>query len=439
MLEALCRLYYREADWDGSWWGTRPDTSGPYYKRDAWDQTEKISHSLRDCLAKADDGTLRFLLEKLELYKINLPDLLPGLIQSVYQKPQLRPVVVELAAKAQALSSQEISFLESVVLDRQAGGELRERAFHGFQRGGGPPEFTDAAVGVLARLSNQGMADTVANRLRDGYIHDPAQTENVSEFEKLAWSGGPGRSELAFAMLAEIAMSEDSKHSHMAQEAIKVAWKSAKAVNLLQAVGETHADCYLAEVRSLLKDPQPDVAVAAAEALREMPTVENSQKGPRDHIIARLPYEQVVREATSAVGDPKAGARLFEKLSCVKCHTTLKGEPLKGPFLGDITARYKKPEIIESILRPSAQIAQGFTTTTLEMKDGSDYDGFVVLESGDEIELRNLAGARVLQKKDIVKRGTGTKSIMPEGLADQLTPEELASLLAFLQSLNPKS
>ncbi len=57
----------------------------------------------------------------------------------------------------------------------------------------------------------------------------------------------------------------------------------------------------------------------------------------------------------------------------VKCHTTSKSEPLKGPFLGDITVRYKKPEIIESILRPNAQIAQGFVTTTLEMKDGSDW------------------------------------------------------------------
>ena len=29
---ALCRLAYREADWDGTWWMTRPDTTGPYYK-----------------------------------------------------------------------------------------------------------------------------------------------------------------------------------------------------------------------------------------------------------------------------------------------------------------------------------------------------------------------------------------------------------------------
>ena len=95
-------------------------------------------------------------------------------------------------------------------------------------------------------------------------------------------------------------------------------------------------------------------------------------------------------EAVKIPGDPKAGAQFFEKLGCVKCHTTSKNEPLKGPFLGDIFARHKRPEIIESILRPSAQIAQGFTPYTIETKDGTDYDGFIVRESGDEIELRNL-------------------------------------------------
>ncbi len=39
ILKALCRLYFREADWDGSWWTTRPDTSGPYYKPVTWDQS----------------------------------------------------------------------------------------------------------------------------------------------------------------------------------------------------------------------------------------------------------------------------------------------------------------------------------------------------------------------------------------------------------------
>ena len=45
--EALCRLDHREGEYTGDWWGTRPDTSGPYYKPVAWDQTARIEQALR--------------------------------------------------------------------------------------------------------------------------------------------------------------------------------------------------------------------------------------------------------------------------------------------------------------------------------------------------------------------------------------------------------
>ena len=218
-------------------------------------------------------------------------------------------------------------------------------------------------------------------------------------------------------------------------------WKSPHVVSLLRAIGMMQADNYTAQARSFLNDSaRTDVVVRreVRELSRLTANNDTPQTSPRKNTIATMAYAQVVAEASKIPGDPKLGAQFFEKLGCVKCHTTSKSEPLKGPFLGDIAARYQRPEIIESILRPSAQIAQGFTSTTLETKDGSEYDGFIVRESGDEIEIRNLLGATVVAKKDIVKRGTRPTSIMPEGLADQLTPADLASLLAYLQSLNPK-
>lgn len=441
-LDALCRLYYREADWDGSWWGTRPDTSGPYYNRVTWDQSEKIARALRDFVSKADDGTLRFLLEKFELYKINLPDLLPALIQTATEKPALRSVVVALATKAPQLSDETTSFLEQVALDANADADLRARAFGGLQHALSQQPAFDAAVRVLLTLRQTQGAEKLSKTLWDGFVRDPRLGGSVAQFQKLAMSQQPAQSVLGFAALLEISANKNASQParDAARQTIQSAWKSSQVQCLIRAVGEQHFIEYVADVRSCLSDARPDVAAAAAESLQQLaPGEAVAQNAIRNNTIARLPYDEVVRETCDATGDAKLGAQLFEKLSCVKCHTTSKSEPLKGPFLGDITARYKKPEIIESILRPSAQIAQGFVTATFEMKDGSDYDGFIVRESGDEVEIRNLAGAIVLAKKAVVKRGTSKTSIMPEGLADQLTPEELASLLAYLQSLNPKS
>ena len=87
-------------------------------------------------------------------------------------------------------------------------------------------------------------------------------------------------------------------------------------------------------------------------------------------------------------------------------------------------------------MKPSAKIAQGFEPQKIATVDGRTYEGFVVRESGDEVELRDAQGsAIVVPKKDIDARAKGQLSIMPTGLADPLTIHDFASLLAYLESL----
>ena len=93
----------------------------------------------------------------------------------------------------------------------------------------------------------------------------------------------------------------------------------------------------------------------------------------------------------------------------------------------------------ESILKPSAKIAQGFETQKIALSSGQVYEGFVVREAGDELEMRNSAGAvTILSKKEIEERGKSELSVMPQGLIDPLTPHDLASMIAYLESLKGK-
>ena len=90
----------------------------------------------------------------------------------------------------------------------------------------------------------------------------------------------------------------------------------------------------------------------------------------------------------------------------------------------------------ESILKPSAKIAQGFETQWFKDKEDEDYEGFVTRDAGDEIDIRNILGVTVtLKKSDIKERGKREISVMPEALVAKLTPQELASILAYLESL----
>ena len=138
-------------------------------------------------------------------------------------------------------------------------------------------------------------------------------------------------------------------------------------------------------------------------------------------------------------GDAKRGRELFARQGCVACHTTSAEETPKGPFLGGIATRYSRAELCESILQPNAKIAQGFETQWFKTRDDEEMEGFVTREGGDDLDVRNIVGlTTTLAKKNIAERGKRETSMMPVGLADKLTPSELAALLAFLESSKAK-
>ena len=135
------------------------------------------------------------------------------------------------------------------------------------------------------------------------------------------------------------------------------------------------------------------------------------------------------------------GKALFTSLSCVRCHTTDTHEEAKGPYLGDVGTKFDAKYIVESVLHPSAKIAQGFSTmrllaTDANGKNSTEYIGFVTRESGDEVQMRDPTGkVMTVNKTHITKRETLPGSMMPDGLTDALSLEDFRSLLAYLQSL----
>ncbi len=82
LLTALIRLYFREAEWDGSSWGTRPDTTGPYYKKATWEESPRLEQAVRAELAKAAPGEMRFIAAQLQRHSVVWDDL-PQLASSV--------------------------------------------------------------------------------------------------------------------------------------------------------------------------------------------------------------------------------------------------------------------------------------------------------------------------------------------------------------------
>ncbi|MFN9718015.1 MAG: discoidin domain-containing protein [Planctomycetota bacterium] len=175
-----------------------------------------------------------------------------------------------------------------------------------------------------------------------------------------------------------------------------------------------------------------DVAMKAEEKAIVLPKAD-----PNDpNVIANLAFDMIAQRAAATPGDPEKGKALFKQQSCINCHTFANGQQPKGPHLVDIGRRYKRAELIESIVQPGKKIAQGFDTWAFAMADGKVYTGFVVLESAETVTLRDATGiSRDLIQDDIDDRVKQELSMMPNGIVGNLSPEQLADLIAYLESL----
>ncbi len=221
-----------------------------------------------------------------------------------------------------------------------------------------------------------------------------------------------------------------------ARKDIEAAWQGQSVANLLWAIGATEAVGYRERIQPFVNVPSPDIRAAAEFAATHSRATATAVTAA---LVSTIPYEELPARVGAVTGDVEVGRTLFTRQGCAACHTASPEETEKGPYLGGIATRYSRAELIESILRPGAKIAQGFATNFFDTTDGRHLEGFVVREGGADVVIRDLAGTETTLRKDQIKaRGVREGSIMPPGLGDTLTVQELASLLAYLGSTGGK-
>ncbi len=439
VLLTLCRLAHQEAPYTGDWWGTRPDTSGPYYKAVAWSETDRILSALQQELESGEAVFVKSLLPQLRRHKLDLPGTEARIVKlAAEDKLFFATAVGLLSPGASRLSVEAAQLLEVAATIDKSNSELRATALRGLQRRIDQPAVFDSAVRSFAEVTEAEQGSDVG-KAWDEFVREPRLAQVVNPLIQAAESPDAGTRELAYAALAYLSespqVSKDSRDA--ALRAVEQAWTvPAAAVSLLRAIGRSKLEAQILQIPLHLKAEDAAVRTAAEYAFKRLELDQEPPIDPKKPLLGKLEFDQVVAQTVPIKGDAKYGQRLFTRQGCVACHTVSPSESLKGPLLLDITKRYKRHEIIESIVKPSAKIAQGFEGQFFVTTNGKVYDGFVVRESGEEIELRNIAGiATILKKDDIEERGKRELSVMPLGLADKLNAEQLAAILAYLESL----
>ncbi len=137
-------------------------------------------------------------------------------------------------------------------------------------------------------------------------------------------------------------------------------------------------------------------------------------------------------------GDVSKGRAIFERAesSCVLCHRVGDKGADFGPGLAEIGSKLPKEALYESIISPNAGVSMGFETWQLTLKDGSAALGIIRSETADEVIVALPGGATTkVAKNSIAKRDKLPTSMMPSGLNQALSKDDLVDLVAYLASL----
>jgi putative heme-binding domain-containing protein len=187
------------------------------------------------------------------------------------------------------------------------------------------------------------------------------------------------------------------------------------------------------------KDRAPIAGITKAPAARptkkKQPKVNLNKIKNADGQVGKMGVEDVLIALNEIKGDPAKGKGLFTQQGCIACHTLDKSEPAKGPYMGQVGAIMNREQIAMAILRPNAEISQGFKTVMITMNDGQAHVGFVTERLNDQVEIRDIAGqVKRLKPADIKAEVLLEKSMMPEGLANGMSLVDFVSLVKFLES-----
>ncbi|WP_236622390.1 DUF7133 domain-containing protein [Novipirellula maiorica] len=136
-------------------------------------------------------------------------------------------------------------------------------------------------------------------------------------------------------------------------------------------------------------------------------------------------------------GDPVRGLQVFRssKAACSGCHRIGYVGANIGPELTRIGSTRTPDALMEAVLFPSARQEQSYQATRVLTLDGQVFTGLVRGHSGEGFELQLTAERTVkLDHRDVELSEPSEISIMPAGLADQLSDQELSDLMALLRS-----
>jgi len=160
--------------------------------------------------------------------------------------------------------------------------------------------------------------------------------------------------------------------------------------------------------------------------------------GPIDHVAldekAYKKYKSLLSDKTISEANAGQGLLVFKR-TCAPCHKMYGEGGIIGPELTG-SNRSNLDYLLGNILDPSGEIQDDYKMVVVTTRDGRTYVGNISKETERQITLRIVGqDAVVVNKSDIQTKEVTPVSMMPSGLLENLSDNEVTDLMAYLRTI----
>lgn len=183
----------------------------------------------------------------------------------------------------------------------------------------------------------------------------------------------------------------------------------------------------LTQLETLLKPFSPEARRPAQPLLDTLQSAAKDQTERLKTLLAHLDG-----------GNIQAGRDIFvnKRAACTACHRVGDSGGKIGPDLTKVGERRSQRDLLEAVLYPSASVGQGYETYVIQTSGGQTVTGLVTRRTADALFLRTPDQKDIrLATADIEQMKPSPVSIMPAGLENTMTNDQLRDLIAYLRSL----
>jgi putative membrane-bound dehydrogenase-like protein len=287
---------------------------------------------------------------------------------------------------------------------------------------------------LRSQVSDQKIVPAVRNRALQALVAKKAKNLDALLLESLAdatiaRSALKGLAEYdhpdtAAAMIARYSTFEPSARQDALQTLASRATWATKLIDALENEKIPRSDVTAYTARQLYSLNNAQLTERLKKVWGELRTTPAEKQQLISTFKKRFTLEAIQRS------DRSAGRAIFQK-TCANCHRFFDAGGKIGP---DITGsqRTNLDYLLQTLIDPSAAVNKDYQMQVVQTVDGRTITGLVLEESKTALTIQTVNEKVVIPVDEIEARKLSTVSMMPDGLLQNLSNDQLRQLLAYL-------